>query len=438
MLVILLVVTFMGMGQLSAVSSEKLDGGSEEAIEQVDDQHPVDLEELRRSIEVLAEEIENLRSGEVQQIKLSEEDVRSLGLAPSAASAYMRDTGISFAGYGEMIYKNYSGLDESRNGTGEGTQFDFLRNILYAGYRFNDKFLFNSEIEVEHAKEIFVEFAYIDYLANENIGFRGGLLLVPVGMVNEFHEPTVFLGADRPVTEQRIIPTTWRENGAGVYGSVNNVAYRAYIINGFNGSKFSSEGLRGGRQKGSKAKAGNMAFAGRVDVTPMPGVLVGASLYSGGSGHGDIKNNGRDFNVQTSIFDLHGQAQIRGFDLRGLYARASIGDALELNQALGLTGTNGVAETMHGGYVQVSYNLLSQIRSFGFSLAPYIRYEKVDTQSTMPAGFARSLSTNATFRTLGVELKPIQNIVLKVDYTWVSNQAHSGVSQFNINMGYAF
>jgi len=436
MLVILLVFTFMGMSQLSAVSSDKLDDAAEEAIEQVDNQQSVDLEELRRRIEVLAEEIESLRSGEVQQIQLSEEDIRSLGLAPSAASAYMRDAGISFAGYGEMIYKNYSEANQS--GNIKGTKFDFLRNVLYVGYRFNDKFIFNSEIEVEHAKEIFLEFAYIDYLANENLGFRGGLLLVPVGLVNEFHEPTVFFGADRPVTEQRIIPTTWRENGAGVYGSVNNVAYRAYIVNGFNGSKFSSAGFRGGRQKGAKAKAGNMAFAGRVDVTPMPGVLVGASLYSGGSGQGDIKNNSRDFNVQTSIFDLHGQVQIRGFDLRGLYARSSISDALELNQSLGLTGANGVAETMHGGYVQVSYNLLSQIRSFGLSLAPYIRYEKVDTQATMPVGFTRSLSTNATFRTLGVELKPIQNIVLKVDYTWVSNQAQSGINQFSINMGYAF
>ena len=103
------------------------------------------------------------------------------------------------------------------------TRLDFLRAILYAGYRFNDKFLFNSEIEVEHANEIWVEFAYLDYLVNDNLTVRGGMLLLPLGLVNEFHEPTVFLGAKRPDTEQRILPTTWRENGAGVLGSAGMV-----------------------------------------------------------------------------------------------------------------------------------------------------------------------------------------------------------------------
>ncbi len=182
-----------------------------------------------------------------------------------------------------------------------------------------------------------------------------------------------------------------------------------------------------------------MAFTGRIDVTPTPGVFVGASLYTGGSGQGDIVVDGRDLDVRTTIVDLHGQAQIRGLDVRGLYARSSIDDAAELNQALGLTGASGVAERMQGGYVQVGYNVLSQTTSAGgVALTPYLRYEQVDTQARMPAGFERSLSTDNTFVTLGVELKPIPNVVVKVDHAWVSNDAGSGVNQFNLNMGYAF
>ena len=401
-------------------------------------QQPADLEELRRRLDVLAEEVERLRSGEEQEIELSDEDVRALGLAPSAAATYERGQGVSIAGYGEMLYENFADEDEDGRAIGKGSQFDFLRAIIYAGYRFNDKFLFNSEIEVEHADEIFVEFAYVDYLAHENLGVRGGMLLVPMGLVNEFHEPTVFLGTERPVTEQRVIPTTWRENGGGVYGSADRVAYRAYVINGLEGSSFSSTGIRSGRQKGSKAKASNMAFVGRIDVTPTPGVFVGTSLYRGGSGQGEVAVNGRTFDVQTTIFDVHAQAQIRGLDVRGLYARAAIGDAVELNQALGLTGSDGVAERMQGGYVQVGYNLLSQVAASGVAVTPYIRYERVDTQATMPAGFTRDLSTDNTFTTLGVELKPISNVVLKGDYAWVSNDAETGVNQFNISLGYAF
>ncbi len=314
-----------------------------------------------------------------------------------------------------------------------------MRAIFYAGYRFNDKFVFNSEIEVEHADEIFVEFAYIDYLVHEHLGIRGGMVLMPMGLVNEFHEPTVFLGAERPVTEQVIIPSTWRENGGGVHGSFDMVSYRAYVVNGLVGSRFSAGGVRGGRQKGSRAQASDMAFAGRVDITPTPGVFVGASFYTGGSGQGSVVIDDAEFDVRTTIFDLHAQAQFRGLDLRGLYARADISDAAELNQVLGLGGTSGVAETMQGGYVQVGYDVLSQV-SFagGTALTPYVRFEQVDTQSTMPAGFARSLSTDNTYTTLGVEVKPIPNIVFKADYSWVSNDADSGINQFNINLGYAF
>ena len=116
------------------------------------------------------------------------------------------------------------------------------------GYRFDDRFLFNAEIEIEHANEISVEFAYVDYLLNDALTIRGGMVLVPLGLVNDFHEPTVFLGARRPQTERRIIPTTWRKNGVGVLGSAGPIAYRAYLLNGLDATGFSAQGLRGGRQ----------------------------------------------------------------------------------------------------------------------------------------------------------------------------------------------
>ena len=144
--------------------------GSEAGEEQDDE---VDIEELERRVEILAEELERLRSGEVER-EVTIDEARALGLAPSAAATYGQDTGVSIAGYGEMLYENYA--------SSKTDQFDFLRAILYAGYRFNDRFLFNSEIEVEHAKEIFVEFAYVDFLATENIGLRAGMLLIPMGL----------------------------------------------------------------------------------------------------------------------------------------------------------------------------------------------------------------------------------------------------------------
>ena len=396
------------------------------------------IDELRRRVEVLAAEVEQLRSGETPEIPLSDERRRSLGLAPSAAATYRRaDQGVSFAGYGEMLLENFNSENESGTGTAPTTRFDFLRAILYAGYRFNDKFLFNSEIEVEHSNEIWVEFAYLDYLINDHLTVRGGMLLLPLGLVNEFHEPTVFLGAKRPDTEQRILPTTWRENGAGVLGSAGMVNFRAYVTNGLRGAAFTSAGLRGGRQRGSNALAANLAFSGRVDVTPVPGIFAGIGLYNGGSGQEQVIAGGDRLDVGTTVAEVHGQAQMRGFDVRALFARASVDEAGAASRALNLSTTTPIAERMQGGYVQAGYNLLSQFTT-PLAVTPYARYEHIDTQHRVPDGFTRDLSRDGVLKTLGIEVKPIPNVVLKTDYQWITNEAGTGRNQFNVNLGYAF
>lgn len=396
-----------------------------------------ELEELRRRLEVLAAEVERLRSGEEPEQELTEERRRALGLAPSAAAAYRRRHGLSFAGYGELLYENYAAQDQRDARVTKASQLDFLRLVLYSGYRFSDRFVFNSEIELEHANEVSVEFAYIDSIVSDALTVRGGLLLVPMGLINEFHEPTVFVGARRTETETRLLPSTWRENGAGVLGAIGRVSYRAYVMNGLNAAGFTAAGLRGGRQKGSRARADDLAFVGRLDVTPTPGVLVGGSVYGGQSDQGQFTVDGGRLAVGTRIAEIHAQAQARGFDLRALSARAALDDVAGLNRALGLQGSQSIGEVLAGGYVQIGYDLLARAGR-GVSLSPFYRFERVNTQAKVPAGFASNPATNATYHTLGVELKPLTQLVVKADYQWISNKAGSGVSQFNVGLGYAF
>jgi hypothetical protein len=397
------------------------------------------VDELRRRLDVLAAELEKLRSGEQpEETPLTEERRRALGLAPSAASAYRRSPGaLSFAGYGEMLVENFAGENEAGAGGAPTTRFDFLRAVLYTGYRFSDKFLFNSELEVEHGNEIFVEFAYVDYLASDYLTLRGGLVLLPLGLTNEFHEPNVFLGAKRPETESRILPSTWRENGAGILGSVGIVNYRAYVTNGLRGAAFNSTGFRGGRQKGVNALAGNLAFSSRVDVTPVPGIFGGIGFYNGGSGQEQIVVDGERLDLGTQVVEVHGQAQLRGFDFRALFANATVDDAGPASVARALPAGAPIAERLRGGYLQAGYNVLSQVNTT-VALTPYFRYEQVDTQDRVPAGFTRDLARDGTFRTFGIDLKPIPNVVLKADYQWITNAAGTGRNQFNVNLGYAF
>ncbi len=438
---VLLVAEAVAIGVLSisttalAQDAAKTSPSAPSVQQPADQKNPPDIEELRRRIDLLASEIEQLRSGETTASqKLSADDRRSLGLGPSASAVYERKPGVSIAGYGEMLFQRLADTNQAGARLGSESSIDLLRAVLYTGYRFNDRFIFNSELEFEHGgEEVGVEFAYLDYRLNDHVSARGGMLLLPLGLVNEFHEPNVFIGTRRPETERRIIPSTWHENGAGIVGSAGRVSFRAYLVNGMNAAGFTSNGVRDGRQGGIEAKAEDWAFAGRADVSPMAGVFAGIGVYQGNSGQDQFGSA----TAGTSIVEVHGQAQVRGFDVRGLFARASIDDAGMLNEALGFSGNSSIASVLHGGYAQVAYNVLSQ-RATTVSLAPFYRLEQVNTQAEVPAGFTANPSRNARWHTIGVELKPIGNIALKADYQRNTNKAETGRNQFNVSLGYAF
>lgn len=396
-------------------------------------------EEIKRQLEILAAEVEKLRSGEEGELEISEEERRALGLGSSAATVYTKRRGPSIAGYGEMLYENFSDETDAGAPSGRTDQIDFLRAVVYFGYRFNERILFNSEIEFEHANTdlggaVAVEFAHLDFAVNDDITLRGGMVLIPMGFINEFHEPNAYLGTHRPLTETVIIPSTWRENGAGLVGSTGIFNYRAYVIAGLNAANFTSSGLRSGRQGGARSKLGDPAFVARADVTPFPGGVFGGSFYTGDSIV--FTTSEAPLEVPTRIAEFHGEVKRYGFHVRGLYAQASLDEVLELNEFLGLTGNNSVGETLSGGYLEAGYNLLAG-RSEQF-LTPYVRYEAIDTQSDVPAGFFRNPARDQNVWTIGLEYRPISNIVIKADYQAFDNQADSGVDQFSILLGYSF
>ena len=395
------------------------------------------LAEIERQIEILATELESLRIGEAA-VKAEES---LYGLGPAASKVYRVDKGVSIGGYGELLYQNFSSTLEDGSTNTKTDQLDFLRAVVYFGYKFNDKFILNSEIEFEHAStdksgSASVEFAYVDYLWRKPVNVRAGLVLLPMGLVNELHEPTVFLGAIRPATETRIIPTTWRESGMGIFGDLGPFAYRTYVVNGLDATGFSAAGLRGGRQKGSKAKAEDFAWTGRIDYVGTPGLVVGLSGYSGDSGQGLTDEDGT-IDVPTRIVEGHIDWRWKGLELRFLSARASLDDVARLNDALSITGEDSIGEESVGEYVQAGYDFFTW-RKGKSQLTPYLRWERLNTQESVPDGFSANPATDTTIRTLGIEYKPITQLVVKVDYQDTSNEADTGFSQFNVGMGYVF
>lgn len=397
------------------------------------------LTEIERRIDILAQELEKEKAG-ANIFRKAEKSEHGLGVA--ASKIYQAEQGLTIGGYGEVLYQAFDSTRDDGAPSGDIDELDALRGVLYFGYKFNDKWLFNSEIEFEHGStasngSASLEFAYIDYLHRPEFNVRAGLLLIPMGFVNELHEPPLFLGATRPRIENRIIPTTWRENGFGFYGDLGPFTYRTYLVNGLNGSRFSSNGLRGGRQRGSEALAEDFAWTGRIDYTGTAGLLAGISFYVGDSGQGLLDGDGRVIGAKTTLFDAHIEWKYKGLEVRALAVKAEVDDVVRLNEALGLSGSSSIGDELQGYYLQLGYDVLAH-RGGRQALIPYTRFESFDTQESVPTGFSRNPARSRDIVTLGLAYKPIDQLIFKGDFQNFDNDSGTGVDQFNLAIGYLF
>jgi FTR1 family protein len=436
-----------GLDSLAAelkLSQGSAPGNEEMLAQEVPLGEPAEAEriaELERRLDLLAGELERLRLDEEPPVAAKV----PAGLGRAAAKVYTVDRGVSIGGYGEMLYQDFDAERQDGSASGRVDELDFLRAIVYVGAKFNDQFLFNSEIEFEHAStdeagSVSVEFAYIEGLWRPEANFRAGLLLLPVGFINELHEPTAFLGARRPGVEQAIIPTTWRENGVGIYGEAGPFNYRGYLVNGLDGAGFSASGLRNGRQHGSHAKAEDLAGVLRVDYTGALGLLAGASIYGGDSGQDLALSDGSDVNVGTILAEGHLEWKYQGVEFRALGAQADLDNVAELNAAHpdSLTGDLSVGERLSGYYLELGYDVMTRWPHGEQSLTPYVRREQMNTQDEVPAGFSANPANDSESLTYGVAYAPIDPLIVKVDYQNLDNAAGSGVDQFNVAVGYIF
>ncbi len=414
--------------------------------------------ELERKVEVLTQEIESLKLGAVAETTRYES---RRGLAPAASKVYGVSRGISLGGYGEMLFERFDCEDQDGQGVQTRDRIDFLRQVLYLGYKFDDRLLFNSELEIEHAAirdqaevqvdpltgagdvelsgEFGLEFAYVEWSAHRGLGLRAGMLLVPLGLTNEIHEPPTYLGARRPGVEQFIIPTTWRGDGAGLFGEAGpGFSWRAYLIEGLDGGEFgAASGIREGRQGGSQSVINRPALTARLDWSGGPGLLAGASVLTGDTWQ-DPQPGGAELTARHTLYDFHARLAWRGLEARGVWAAGRLEQAGRLSDQLGLTGAERMGERSFGGYLEGGYDVLPLLaRGSDLALFPYARYEVFDTQENVPGGIE-----NPEYRrrvlTLGLELKPHPNVVLKVEREERRNDAHTEVSQWNIALGYMF
>jgi len=325
----------------------------------------------------------------------------------------------AFGGYGEIT------LNAPNNAN---SVVDFRRFVLFFGHDFTDRIRFYSEVEVEHAVasssdvgEAEIEQGYLDGLVNKRLNLRGGLILMPMGIVNVYHEPPSFNGVDRPDVDEYVIPSTWREAGVGIFGELaEGLRYQLYLVSGFNANGFTAESaIAEGHQEAQLAYAGDGGVIARVDYEPILGTVIGASAYAATSGNSLRDTVGR---VPLGMFDVDARYRRGGFSARAELAMLLIGDADKLSTALA-AGTadqmaaGPISSRSQGGYAEVAYDVLRLAAPrTAQALNAFTRFDYADTQAAVPAGFTALPQFRRESLMFGLVYKPIPQIALKADY----------------------
>lgn len=339
-------------------------------------------------------------------------DATAEQIEASTTSAFANTT---IGGYGELHYNNYDNEDAA---------IDFHRFVLFFGHQFSDSVRFFSEFELEHSisgdgqvGEVELEQAFVEIDINEKSRAQVGVFLVPVGIMNETHEPPAFYGVERNGVEKNIIPATWWEAGAAFsYAPKGGLSFDGAITSGLEvateGSK--AYNIRSGRQKAAKANAENLAYTGRVKYTAIPGLEVAATVQY----QTDITQGSAIDTADATLIEAHGIYQIENFTVRALYARWDIsGDEAK---ALG-------RDEQTGWYVEPSYK-------FNEKVGVFARYATYDNEA------GNSATTEVKSSTIGVNYYIHENVVLKADYEDIS-AGENGIKDtkgFNLGLGYQF
>lgn len=341
--------------------------------------------------------------------------------------------GVVVGGYGEVTYGEPLGEELG--------EIDVQRMVLLFGYQFNEKTQFVTEIELEHVNEVFVEQALLSHAINDHLNVRAGLMLVPMGIINEYHEPTTFNGVFRPAVDKSIVPTTWREVGVGVNGNLQNVSlrYQAYIFNGLISNSDTNvagtsylggeNALRNGRQKGAKSVANNMNLSIKVDYYGMPGLRVGLSGYYGETSPETTEEASKTGStVDLSMLGLDFRYRRNRFSSRGQYIYTGIGGAAAYNN---LTGSD-LGSSLQGWYLESAYNLMPLSKNQ--VLDAFVRYENYNTHHTV-TNLAVNNSYDRSDWIAGISYHISPGAVVKLDYTFKDNAVVDDEGSQNLNMG---
>ncbi len=334
---------------------------------------------------------------------------------------------LTWHGYGELHYNSPKGSSVPKDG--DPAIMDFHRMVWGLSYHWNDQISLHTEIDFEHAAkadDLELEYAYVDFLLTPAVNLRMGAVLMPVGPLNEFHEPPLFYSVERPYVQRTIIPTTWQEGGFGIFGSPLDGAfkYRLYYVSTLDASNFTAEdGIRKGRGKLKEEKSNDKALTGRIEFVAVPGLTLGGSGYKGG---------GNVVDVEVSILEGDFRYRIGGLDIQGTYA------AIDIDGAQKITGKT-VGSKMVGWTGEVAYHLLPHFyENTKKDMVLFVRWEEFNTQKEVVSGATADPKNDREVWTYGVAYYPVSDIAVKTDVENWKSAAGERDQRVNVGLAYMF
>ncbi len=353
----------------------------------------------------------------------------------------------SIGGYGEMIYNDETSSASSR-------ELDIQRFVVFFGHQFNDSLRFHSELEIEHSfisddasapGAVELEQAYLEWDYSANHSVLAGMHLVPMGILNETHEPNTFYGVERNRIESRIIPSTYRVNGIKFSGRLGGgFSYDLGIHEGlfFESGNGSELAVRDSRQNGARAEMDNPAYTGRLRYTGIAGLELGLSVQyqSDMTQSGSTRSNiGRDGvldvfgnplqDLSAILSEAHVVYRNGPWGLRALYAQWDIDSAIESAANSDLSNNGLGRDKQYGYYIEPSYQLSEKLGAF-------LRLERTDERAGSNLAAARDSTTDRTL--LGLNYWLTNNTVLKLDYQFENDDRDRDLDGFNAGIGWQF
>lgn len=374
------------------------------------------------------------------QLKAQQLQIDALVAASEKPSLSTISSRTSIGGYGEAHYYNYENAAQ---------QYDAYRFVLYVGHKFSDIVRMHSELEIEHGLvadtdttctvkdtgdgilqpsevvcgsastkpgEVELEQMFIEwnYYGKQTVSI--GQILVPIGFLNETHEPETFYGAKRNPIESAIIPTTWWEGGIkanGLVAGVEGLSYNALITTGL---KTKDANIRSGRQKGARAVAEDMAYTLGINYQGIAGLTTGVTYHL----QKDI-NQGQGQTNEATLIEAHIGYSWQNFSTRALYAKWDIND---------LAAANAHKAKQEGFYVETSYKPIEKLGVFA-------RFSSWDNEAANSA--TNKADSKKEQWNYGVNYYLAPRVVLKLDIQEQSLPS-AGLDEdgFALAVGYSF